>query len=136
MKNILIDTNGLISFVVDRDKRQNQLMYDLLSGKENVNLILISNVISEFVYVMDKVYKIELAEVSRMVRDLLKMPNLDFVEGNFPEIIFTLWPNKVKDFGDAVIAAASLTTKFPIYTFDKKLSRQLKSIKCSHRLLS
>lgn len=136
MKNILIDTNGLISFVVDRDKKQNQIMYDLFSGKDKLNIILISNVISEFVYVMDKIYHLNPIKISVMVQDLLKMPNLDFIEGYYPETIFELWPQKVKDFGDAVISAASISTKWPIYTFDKKLSNQLKTLKCSYHSLS
>lgn len=136
MKNIIIDTNGLISFVVDRDERQNQLMYNMFSGKEKVNIILISNVISEFVYVMDKIYQVKPQKISSMIQDLLKMPNFDYMEAYYPEIIFALWPQKVKDFGDAVIAAASYSNKWPIYTFDKKLSQQLKLLKYNYHLIS
>ena len=39
-------------------------------------------------------------------------------------------------FGDSVITAASIINKIPLYTFDKKLSLQLKRISCSHILLS
>jgi predicted nucleic-acid-binding protein len=135
MKKILIDTNSLISFVVDRDDRQNRIMYDLFSGKEKVQIILISNVVSEFVYVLDKIYQVDPSLINSMIQDLLKMPNLEFSQGYYPEVIFALWPQKIKDFGDAVIAAASIYSKCPIYTFDKKLTQQLKALKCDYYLL-
>ena len=135
MKKILLDTNALISFIIDRNKAQNQIVYEILSGKYNLNICIISNVLSEFVYVLQKIYDVPEDQISQMVRDLLKLPNLDYVEGYFPDIIFNIWPQKIKDFGDSVIASAALTLKIPIYTFDKKLSLQLKRINCKHKLL-
>ncbi len=64
-----------------------------------------------------------------MVKDLLKMPQIEFWEGYFPEIILELWPHKIKDYGDAVLAAASYNFRIPIYTFDKKFYNQLKLIR-------
>ena len=136
MKKILLDTNALISFIIDRDEAQNQMVYEILSGKYDFNVYLISNVISEFVYVLQRIYLVPSCKISQMVKDLLKMPNLDFVEGYFPDVVFKVWPDKIKDFGDSVIASASLVMKIPVYTFDKKLSAQLKRIKCKHKLLT
>lgn len=135
MKKIIIDINALISFVTDRNIKHSQIMYDIFSGKENFRIYILSNVISEFVYVMTKIYSVDSLKVSEIVNDLLKMPNLDFVEGYFPETIFSIWPEQIKDFGDGVIAAASLTLKLPVYTFDKKFAGQLEKIKCNQKLL-
>ena len=135
MKVILIDTNGLISFITTRNLEQNSVMFELFTNN-NFRINVISNVISEFIYVMDKIYKTEQKVISQILKDLIKMPSVDFIEGYFPEMIFKLWPAKINDFGDSVITAASIINKIPLYTFDKKLSLQLKRISCSHILLS
>jgi len=135
MKTILLDTNGLISFVTNRNPDQNRVIFELLSN-EDFRINIISNVISEFVYVMDKVYKIKTGDIAKMVADLLQMPNVNFFEGYFPEMIFKIWPLKISDFGDSVLAAAALVSKIPIYTFDIIFSTQLKKLNSSHLLLT
>ncbi len=75
---------------------------------------------------LEKVYKIKPSFISKMIKDLLKMPQVDFFNGFYPEIIFEIWPDKIKDFGDAVLTAVALKLNYPIFTFDKKFYRQLK----------
>jgi len=135
MKTILLDTNGLISFVTTRNPDQNRVIFELFSNAD-FRINIISNVISEFVYVMDKVYNTKTDNIAQMVTDLIHMPNVEFLEGYFPEKIFNIWPKKIVEFGDSVLAAASLVSKIPIYTFDKKFSTQLKKINCSYLFLT
>jgi len=104
-------------------------MYEIFKKTLNSELTvyLISNVITEFVYVTEKIYKIKNEVINEIVQNLKDSPNVEFHHGYFPEIIFKIWPTKIKNYGDAVLAAASIKIKIPVYTFDKKFSNQLKN---------
>lgn len=70
-----------------------------------------------------------------MLRDLLKNPGLKHQEGYFMSTILSLWPDKIKDYGDAVLAAAAFELKIPILTFDKPFSKQMSLINIPYKLL-
>ena len=123
----ILDTNCLITFVTDRNPLQREIIADILNNAASLkeDLYIISNVFTEFVYVMTSVYKIDENMVSGMLSDLLDMPGVIYHHGYFPEKIIELWPTRVKDFGDAVIAAAAYSLDLSVYTVDKLLSKEL-----------
>ena len=129
MKHV-IDTNCLLSFVTDRNPQQNHCMAVILERASRLEeeIVLISNVISEFVYVQLSVYGQEDSLVASMVADLLNHPGVQYHHGFFPDSILSLWPGSVPDFGDAVIAAAAKTLEVPVYTFDRVFHRRLARI--------
>ncbi len=136
MKNILIDTNALISFVTTRDIRQSEIMDSSFSKPSHeLKIHIISNVLTEFIFVLDKVYGVSRKLIQSMAIDLIKMPNTIFLQDYQPENIFKLWPTKIKDYGDAVLAATASVNKIPVYTFDKKFCNQLKELKIDFTLL-
>ncbi len=137
MLKIILDTNCLLAFVTDRNKKQTEIIYGIFEKALNseLTIYIISNVITEFVYVMDKIYNIKNEEINEIVRDLIETPNVEFHPGYFPDIIFKIWPQKIKDYGDAVLSAASIQLSVPVYTFDKKFSKQLSETGCKSVLL-
>ena len=137
MKTILIDTNALLSYVTDRNKKQSDLMLDIFdrAGKLEFQICIVSNVIAEFVYVLQKIYKTKPSLISTIIKDMNTMPGIYLLPGFFPETLFSIWPNKIKDYGDAFLASASIELKYPITTFDKKLSNQLIKLGCKVELL-
>jgi predicted nucleic acid-binding protein len=60
LKNYIIDTNALISFVTDRNPAQQDKVAKLLASAPQLKVRALCrwNVISEFAYVMDSVYRI------------------------------------------------------------------------------
>lgn len=137
MSEFLIDTNCLLSYVTDRDKAQSDKMYELFNSavKFENKIYIISNVLTEFVYVLDKVYQVDKKIISKMIRDLLKMPGIEHIQQYTPAEILKLWPHLISDYGDAVIAAASKELNYPVYTFDKKFYNQLRKIGLRTKLL-
>ena len=137
MKDILIDTNALLSYITDRNKKQSEIMFDIFNRAGNLEfqICIISNVITEFVYVLQKIYNTKPVLISTIIKDMNSMLGVYLHPEFFPETIFSIWPNKIKDYGDAFLAAASIELNYPIATFDKNFRNQLIKIECKIELL-
>ena len=87
------------------------------------------NVIAEFVYVLDKVYGVETLKIRTMVSDFLEMTGVEILHELDYKTLFTLWPEPINDFADAIIASiARLQKNALIVTFDKKLIAALRKM--------
>ena len=128
MKNYIIDTNALISFVTDRNPAQQDKVAKLLgsAAQLKVRVLCPQNVITEFAYVMDSVYRIDKSEIRAIVRDFIKLPGVEIVHQLSLKTLFTFWPDKVPDYGDAIIAALCQDTRgASVATFDRKFKTKL-----------
>nr|MBL0702317.1 hypothetical protein [Desulfobacterales bacterium] len=65
MKKYIIDTNALISFVTDRNQEQQVKVDKLFNDAARLRILVLcpQNVLTEFVYVMDKIYQIPKFEI-------------------------------------------------------------------------
>ena len=87
------------------------------------------NVLTEFVYVMDSVYRIGKAEIRDIVRDFIKLPGVEIVHQISLNTLFTFWPEKVPDYGDAIIAALCKDIRgSSAATSDRKFRATLKKL--------
>jgi predicted nucleic acid-binding protein len=134
LKNYIIDTNALISFVTDRNPAQQDKIANLLNSAAQlkVRVLCPQNMVTEFVYVMDSVYRIGKAEIRDIVRDFIKLPGVEIVHQLSLKSLFAFWPEKVPDYGDAIIAA--LCKDIPrssVATFDRKFKTKLKKLDLS-----
>ena len=132
MKKYIIDTNALISFVTDRDIDQQKSISVLFEEGAKLRVLLLcpQNVITEFVYVLDKIYTIPKTKINNMIHDLIMTPGLKIIHELSLEALLDLWPRKIPDFDDAVITSLCLQHKGSIVaTFDKSLCAILKKIK-------
>jgi len=131
LKNVIIDTNALISFVTDRNPAQQHKIADLLDSAAQLRLKVLcpQNVLTEFVYVMDSVYRVGKAEIRNIGRDFIKLPGIEVVHQLNLKTLFTFWPEKVPDYGDAIIASLCKDTKdASVATFDRKFRAKLKKL--------
>jgi predicted nucleic-acid-binding protein len=138
MKSFIIDTNCLISFITDRNQKQQQIVKEVIekASRNEINLYVISNVLTELVYVLESVYQTDKRTISMLIKDLLNNPGIIYNHGYFPEVIYKIWPQLIHDYGDAVIASASKKLKMSVYTFDRKFSTQLRKLNIQYYLLS
>ena len=134
MKKCIIDTNALISFVTDRNPVQQDKIARLLDTAVQLKLMVLcpQNVLTEFIYVMDSVYGIPKTEIRDVVNDFIKLPGIEIIHRINLKTLFALWPERVPDYGDAIIAALCKdTTGASVLTFDRKFSIQLKKLNLS-----
>lgn len=130
MKKYVIDTNALISFVTDRNPEQQKKISLLFEAVANMKARMLchQHVLTEFIYVMDKVYHTPKIEISRMISDFVDMPGIEIIHEIDFNAVFSYWPDQIPDFGDAVIAAVGKIRRSPIVTFDRKFSSNLKTL--------
>ena len=78
MKRILVDANVLISFLTDRNQEQQERAAALLLGarEREYSLVLHTISISEAIYVLRNLYKIDPKKIADSIRQLLSLPGL------------------------------------------------------------
>ena len=130
MKKYIIDTNALISFVTDRNPDQQQKVAPLFESAANLKALILCHqyVLTEFIYVMDRVYHVPKEEIRRIITDLVDMPGIEVINEIDFTAVLSCWPDPIPDFGDAVIASVSKIRKSAIVTFDRKFAKNLKSL--------
>ena len=131
MKKYIIDTNALISFVTDRNPDQQIEIDRLFKDAAHLRILVLcpQNVLTEFVYVMDKVYQIPKPEINKMVRDFIDMPGIEVVHDINMKTLLAYWPEHFKDYGDAIVASLCKNAKGSlIATFDLKLRTKVKKL--------
>ena len=128
---IVIDTNALISFVTDRNKDQQDKIAGLFENAAGLRMSILcpQNVITEFVYVLEKVYNVSKSAIKDMISDFVAMPGIEIVHEVNLKILFSYWPDKIPDYGDAIVASVCSVRKGAmVATFDRKFGAVLKKL--------
>lgn len=129
MNLLVLDTNALISYVTDRDPDQQAKIAVLIerAARADVNLLCPQNVLTEFAYVMNRIYGVESKRVAMMLVDLIDLPGVEVVDALDYSRLVALWPTRISDYGDAMVAAVCLSRKgSAVVTFDRKLRTSLR----------
>lgn len=130
MNSLVLDTNALISYVTDRDPAQQAKVGAIIekASRAEASLLCPQNVLTEFVYVMHRVYGIETKRIATMIVDFMDLPGVEVVDKLDYSRLFALWPSRISEYGDAVIAAVCQAHKgSAVVTFDRKLRASLRS---------
>jgi len=130
VKQYVIDTNALLSFVTDRNPAQQTVMTEVFEQVAAVQARILcpQNVVTEFVYVMDTIYHQPKSSIRAIIADFLAMPGVTIVDKTDFDAVFSLWPKAFDDFGDAIVAAcaqALATKSVSVITFDRRFMREL-----------
>jgi len=131
LKKYIIDTNALISFVTVRNLAQMEIVAPLFEAASHSKCSLICHqlVLTEFVFVMGKVYGTPKETINTILRDFISMPGVEVQQATDFSEILSYWPSKITDFGDAVIAVTAKSIKGSIIvTFDEKFKSALKKL--------
>ena len=128
MKQVILDTNGLISFVTNRNVEQQAKIARIFqdASKLKCRILCHHHVLSEFVYVLNRIYHCSSGHIHSMITNFVEMPGVEMVSDVRIEKVLKFWPAFIPDYGDAVIAAMCTDLKStPIATFDKKFKKAL-----------
>lgn len=125
---IILDTNSYISFLNRRDDEQHTKMVEFFESvsKAEFEVIVISHNLTEISFVFQNIYNIDKPKIKTILSDLLQNPGVRYECGYFPELTLSLWQKQIKDYGDAVLAAASISLSASILSFDKTFLKELK----------
>jgi len=131
MNTFIIDTNVLLSFVTDRNPKQQEkvsTLFEMAAGSRCI-ILCHQHVISEFVYVLEKIYHHSKVSINRMVADLISMPGIEVRdEVNYKDLLED-WPGSFSDFGNAIVATLwKYSNQASVVTFDKKFIKELEQV--------
>lgn len=128
MKRIVLDANVLLSYLTDRDPQQQEAAARLFNqAAEGEHALVLHQVaITEMVYVLRNVYRVEKIEIAAMIREVLALPGIIAMDEIVWSLLLDLWPGKFHDFGDAALAAVAIDGRYDaVATFDSPFARQL-----------
>jgi len=131
VKKYLVDTNALIAFVTDRNLAWQEMVTPLFEAAARLKCTLVCHqfVLTEFACIMEKVYGTPKETINAMLLDFIAMPGVEVYQQTDFNAVLSLWPGKIADFGDALIAATAKTTKgLTIVTFDLKFKSAMKKL--------
>ncbi|AFM11598.1 PIN domain-containing protein [Turneriella parva] len=134
MKSYVIDTNCILSYVTDRNTQQQAIMQPYFEQCSNgtVQFFILESVKVEMVYVLDRVYRVPKPTIGQLLRDLFSSPGINYAVNTDETEEFAFWPDKVKDYGDAVLAHYAKKSQLPVMTFDRDFAGQLKHLSIKH----
>lgn len=131
MRKYIIDTNALISFVTDRNMAQQEVVAPFFEAASRLRCTLVCHqfVLTEFVFVMDKVYGTPKETINTMLKDFIAMPGVELYQQTDFRVLLSFWPSNIGDFGDALVAATAKAVKGSVVvTFDEKFKSGLKKL--------
>src|SRR5205823_4802264 len=128
MREVLVDTNVLVSFFTDRNKEQQERAAALFRAASERELTLVVHAISmsEMIYVLRNLYKVEPTKIAHAIRLLLAMPGVVPVGEVVWSLVLERWPESMPSFGDAVLAATAVEGRYDaVATFDADLGKKI-----------
>ncbi len=134
---LILDTNCYVSYLSRRDPAQHKsvsLLIEAVSRAEH-EVLLTGHNMTELVFVLQSVYEMKSRMVHAILSALLANPGFEFEPGHHPEEILKIWPNQIKDYGDAVLAAAASVLGAKICTFNRAFARVLRKAELHSDLL-
>lgn len=137
MKSYVVDTNCIVSYFTERNLHQQATMQPYFEQCANgeVQFLILESVKVEIVYVLDRIYQVPKAMIGQLLRDLFNSPGIVYAVSPEATGEFVLWPDKVKDYGDAVLAHYAKKHNAPVLTFDREFASQLKKLSIKHLYL-
>jgi len=131
VKTYIIDTNALLSFVTDRNPEQQEKVAEVFNraARMKCGIRCHQHTLTEFVYVLDKVYNHAKSSINQMIKDLISMPGIKIDHEIDFKVLLDYWPDSILDFGDAVVATQwKMNRQASVVTFDKRFVKELKQI--------
>lgn len=128
MTGVVVDTNVLVSYLVDREPDQQRQADRLLrraAGGE-IEVLLPQIVATELVFVLTNLYQQPASEVADTLRDLFSLPGVRSVDEMDWQTVLALWPERIPSFADAALAAVAKRQRLAVATFDRSFVKKLR----------
>ena len=118
----LLDANAILRYLLDDIPDQASVTEQAI----NDGAFTIGEVLSEVVYVLQGVYKLDRKDISDSIRSLLK--EIDIENKLVIKEALDAYENTSLDYVDCLLYARAKLFREPVVSFDKKLNSKIKQI--------
>ena len=131
MRQVLIDANVFVSFLVERNEKQRAAAKALIdaAGDGEFEGFVTQFAVFEVTDVLQSYYDMPTGRVAALVRDLIALPGVTAIDACPWRKVFDLWPEQLSGLADATSVAVAIANHYDaIATFDQKMIKRMKSI--------
>ncbi len=122
----IVDANILLRYLLGDNLKMKDLACQVI---DNTEVLILSEVLAEVVYVLEKVYKVPRTDISKTLLLLLDKPTIIMEHFEIISNALIYYQQFKLDFIDCILLSYSKSNGSIIHTFDKKLSKLIESIK-------
>jgi predicted nucleic-acid-binding protein len=123
---VLFDTNAILRYIL----QDHEEMADRVEKRLTEELCHIPvEVVAEVVYVLSGVYRVERKTIARTLNDLAETDNIRMAEKNVIHHALDIFASSKLDFVDCLMVGYAKEKHYTVFTFDKKLQKQLEKIR-------
>lgn len=123
---LIVDANIILRYLLLDDIEQAEKAAEII---ENNNIFIPFEVATEIVYVLEKVYETERAEISHSIKELLQADSVHTYNSEILNKALEIFASEKIDFVDAMLCSYSLVRGDEVKTFDKKINKYLEKEK-------
>ncbi len=125
MARSLVDTNILLRYLLQDNPTHFHKAWELLekvkTGQEKI--LILESVLTECVYALLKVYKVERQEIAHSMRMLLQYKGVTNPDKSDLIDSLDIFKTTTLSFVDCILCAKSRNNAMPLHTFDLELAR-------------
>jgi predicted nucleic acid-binding protein len=128
VRTVVVDANVIVSFFVDRHRKQRDAADALLHQTEEgeIAAIVPQFVIFEVAYVLQSQYAYTRERLATLIRDVIAFPGVELIDDCPWKRVLDVWPDPLTGLADAAIVAVATTKRYDaVATFDRKLANRL-----------
>ncbi|OEG63616.1 putative nucleic-acid-binding protein [Halanaerobium saccharolyticum] len=120
---LIIDANVILRYFMNDSKDMSKKAAQII---ESENILLLSEVIAEVVYVLEGVYNLDKNKISNTILELIDYDNINIKEEELIINSLKKYKEVNLDFVDCILYSYNQIKKFDVFSFDKKLNREMK----------
>lgn len=131
MRQVLIDANVFVSFLVERNEEQRAAAKALIdaAGDGEIEAFVTQFAVFEVTYVLQSYYAMPAPRVATLIRDLIALPGVTVIDACPWKKVLDLWPEHLAGLADAASVAVAISNRYDsIATFDQKMIKRMQSL--------
>ncbi|MGH9420149.1 MAG: PIN domain-containing protein [Thermoanaerobaculia bacterium] len=131
MRQIVVDANVFLSFLVERNEKQRAAAKALIDDAGNGEIVAIVTqfAVFEVSYVLQSFYGMPVSQVATLVREMIALPGVIVIDDCPWKNVFAYWPERLPGMADAATAAVAVANRYDaVATFDQKMVKRMKSL--------
>jgi predicted nucleic-acid-binding protein len=127
---IAIDASVVVRYLTGDDKSQSAAATELFRAAQagKVKLVIPASTIQETVYVLERLYHLDVATIAPKLISLLTLHNVDSPDADWVVEALQFYREKNSDFGDAMLCAYAGSAGCEVATFDKGILKKFSEV--------